>query len=44
MYEVTCEECGQIGSHPSRIAAESKAERHQDATEHTLTIETTDRL
>lgn len=42
MYEVVCEECGQIDFHPSRTAAESKAERHQDETEHTLSIETMD--
>lgn len=28
MYEIHCEACGRIGFHPSRTAAESRAERH----------------
>lgn len=31
MYEINCEECGRIGFHPSRTAAEMKAERHAES-------------
>jgi len=31
MYEINCEECGRIGFHPSRTAAEGKAERHAES-------------
>jgi hypothetical protein len=40
MYQVTCEECGQVDFHPSRTAAEMKAERHLDNADHTVFIET----
>lgn len=39
MYEIVCETCGQIGFHPSRIGAESRAESHADETTHLCTIE-----
>lgn len=32
MYEITCDECGRIGFHPSRVAAEARAERHAEST------------
>lgn len=34
MYEIVCESCGKIGFHPSRVAAESRAETHIDDTGH----------
>lgn len=30
MYEITCSTCGDIGFHPSRVGAESQAERHAE--------------
>lgn len=39
MYDIQCEDCGQIGFHPSRIGAESRAEHHSHDTGHTCTIE-----
>ncbi len=34
MYEIVCTDCGKIGFHPSRVAAESRAETHIDETGH----------
>jgi hypothetical protein len=34
MYEIHCEDCGRIGFHPSRVAAESRAETHVTETGH----------
>lgn len=34
MYEINCETCGSVGFHPSRIGAESRAERHSEQTGH----------
>lgn len=42
MYDIQCEDCGQIGFHPSRIGAESRAEHHNHDTGHTCTIEAMD--
>lgn len=39
MYEIVCETCDQIGFHPSRIGAESRAESHTANTRHTCTVE-----
>ena len=38
MYEINCEACGSIGFHPSRVAAESRAETHIDDTGHDCSI------
>jgi hypothetical protein len=38
MYEIVCEECGKIGFHPSRVAAESRAETHMDEKHHTVSV------
>jgi len=38
MYEIACEECGRIGFHPSRVAAESRAETHMDESEHSVSV------
>lgn len=38
MYEISCTECGRIGFHPSRVAAESRAEHHEADTEHGVTV------
>lgn len=38
MYEIQCGECGRIGFHPSRVAAESRAETHMDETDHEVSI------
>ena len=38
MYEITCENCGRVGFHPSRVAAESRAETHQDETGHPVAV------
>ncbi|MEF8814142.1 MAG: hypothetical protein V5A55_10035 [Halovenus sp.] len=38
MYEITCESCGQVGFHPSRVAAESRAESHMDQTGHAVEV------
>jgi hypothetical protein len=42
MYEINCETCGSIGFHPSRIGAESRAERHAEETGHGPTVEATE--
>jgi hypothetical protein len=42
MYEIDCTECGRVGFHPSRVAAASRAERHQDDTGHAVSIGTID--
>lgn len=38
MYEITCESCGKIGFHPSRVAAESRAETHVNESSHDVSI------
>lgn len=38
MYEITCEICGEVGFHPSRIGAESRAERHAEDHGHTTEV------
>ena len=38
MYEIVCEECGKIGFHPSRVAAESRAEIHKNDNEHPVDV------
>lgn len=38
MYEINCDQCGQIGFHPSRIGAESRGESHQKEHGHRCTI------
>jgi hypothetical protein len=38
MYKIVCEDCGQIGFHPSRVAAESRAETHVDDTGHEASV------
>lgn len=40
MYEITCETCGQIGVHPSRTGAETRAEVHNRETSHPCSIQT----
>ena len=42
MYEITCDDCGQVGFHPSRIAAESRAETHTHETGHDCSVTTMD--
>lgn len=44
MYEITCASCGQVGFHPSRTAAESRAEQHQRETAHEVTVVTMDEV
>jgi hypothetical protein len=38
MYEITCESCGKIGFHPSRVAAESRAETHVNESDHDVSV------
>ena len=38
MYEIECPDCGRVGFHPSRTAAESRAERHTHETGHECKI------
>lgn len=38
MYEMVCETCGKIGFHPSRVAAESRAETHVKEKGHDVAI------
>ncbi len=38
MYEIQCESCGEIGFHPSRIGAESWAERHVEDHDHDCSV------
>lgn len=38
MYEIDCDRCGRVGFHPSRIAAESRAETHIDDTDHAVDV------
>jgi hypothetical protein len=40
MYEIHCENCGEIGFHPSRTGAEIAAEAHRDETGHDCLIDT----
>jgi hypothetical protein len=39
MYEIRCPECGRIGFHPSRVGAESQAERHEQKTDHVVGVD-----
>lgn len=39
MYEIACDRCGDVGFHPSRIGAESRAERHASETGHRCRVE-----
>ena len=39
MYEIICDDCGQIGVHPSRVGAESRGELHERETGHDFDIE-----
>lgn len=34
MYEILCDHCDQVGFHPSRTGAESRAEAHTNETGH----------
>jgi uncharacterized OB-fold protein len=38
MYEITCESCGKVGFHPSRVAAESRAETHVSESDHDVSV------
>lgn len=38
MYEITCEKCGRIGFHTSRIGANSRAETHSQGTDHDCAV------
>jgi hypothetical protein len=38
MYEITCDDCGRLGFHPSRVAAKSRAETHADDTDHACSV------
>lgn len=38
MYEITCERCGKIGIHPSRVGAESRAKNHTEETGHSCEV------
>lgn len=38
MYEITCRNCGRVGFHPSRVAAESRAQRHLEVTGHACNV------
>lgn len=40
MYGIKCEDCGEIGFHPSRVGAESRAEHHANETGHVCDVET----
>jgi hypothetical protein len=42
MYWINCETCGSIGFHPSRVGAESRAERHSETTSHRPAIDPMD--
>ena len=42
MYEINCESCGPIGFHPSRIGAESRAERHAEQMGHRPSVDVMD--
>jgi len=39
MYEIQCETCGRVGFHPSRVGAESRAERHVEETGHDCAVQ-----
>jgi|GEM_PF-1206677 len=39
MYKIVCNTCGNVGFHPSRIGAESRADIHIDETGHDSHIE-----
>jgi len=38
MYEIACDQCGQIGSHPSHVGASEKAAFHIDETDHAVSV------
>lgn len=38
MYEIVCQTCGEVGFHPSRVAAESRAESHAQDTGHECSV------
>lgn len=42
MYKITCDRCGDLGFHPSRVAAESRAETHIEDTGHDCLVTTMD--
>lgn len=39
MYEIACENCGQVGFHPSRVGAESRAATHIERTGHDCAVQ-----
>jgi hypothetical protein len=39
MYEITCDDCGRVGVHPSRVGAELQADHHTRDTDHACRIE-----
>lgn len=39
MYEIDCDECGRVGFHPSRLAAEARASTHNEKTGHDCGIQ-----
>lgn len=39
MYEIACDQCGRVGSHPSRLAAEARADTHSQKTGHDTATE-----
>lgn len=39
MYGIRCEKCGDIGFHPSRVGAESRADHHNHETDHDCNVE-----
>lgn len=38
MYQITCDTCGDIGFHPSRLGAESRARTHCADTGHECSV------
>ena len=38
MYEIDCDQCGRVGFHPSRLAAEARANTHNAKTGHDSAI------
>jgi len=38
MYEIVCETCGRVGFHPSRVAAESRADTHLHESGHDVSV------
>jgi hypothetical protein len=43
MWERRSPECGRIGFHPSRVGAESRAERHEQKTDHAVGFDAMER-